>query len=52
VFDKGSGDQGRGHLAHTIDCFIAWTAIENNLFLLHNDKDFEKIATVTELQIY
>ena len=36
----------------TIDCLIAQTAIENDLFLLHNDKDFEKIAKVAKLKLY
>ena len=36
----------------TIDCVIAQTAIENNLFLLHNDSDFGKIARVTDLRIF
>jgi hypothetical protein len=30
----------------TIDLLIAETAIENNLYLLHNDKDFSLIAQV------
>ncbi|KAF3983518.1 MAG: PIN domain nuclease [Methylococcales symbiont of Hymedesmia sp. n. MRB-2018] len=30
----------------TIDCLIAQCAIENDLILLHNDKDFVKIASV------
>ncbi|MEI6545135.1 MAG: PIN domain-containing protein, partial [Methylococcales bacterium] len=30
----------------TIDCLIAQTAIDNDLILLHSDKDFERIATV------
>ena len=30
----------------TIDLVIAEVAIENNLFLLHNDKDFENMAKV------
>lgn len=34
----------------TIDCLIAQTAIENNLFLLHNDSDFDRIATVINLK--
>ena len=33
----------------TIDCLIAQCAIENNLILLHNDKDFETIATIYPL---
>lgn len=34
-------------LRSTIDCLIAQVAIENNLLLLHNDKDFENISLVT-----
>jgi len=30
----------------TIDCFIAQIAIENNLVLLHNDKDYKQIQTI------
>ena len=30
----------------TIDCLIAQVALENGLWLLHNDKDFDHIATV------
>lgn len=30
----------------SIDCLIAQIAIEHDLILLHNDKDFEKIASV------
>ncbi|MHB1661590.1 MAG: type II toxin-antitoxin system VapC family toxin [bacterium] len=33
---------------NTIDLLIAETAIENNLFLLHNDKDFTEIASVVK----
>jgi len=37
----------------TIDLLIAQIAIENNLFLLHSDKDFDLIASVVkELKIY
>lgn len=37
----------------TIDLIIAETAIENNLFLLHNDRDFDNMARViNELKIY
>jgi predicted nucleic acid-binding protein len=37
----------------TIDLLIAEIAIENNLFLLHNDADFDYMAKkVTELKIY
>ncbi len=39
-------------IGSTIDCLIAQIAIENGLFLLHNDKDFEKIATVVKLKLY
>ncbi len=30
----------------TVDCLIAQCAIENDLILLHNDKDFSQIATI------
>lgn len=36
----------------TIDCLIARTAIENNLYLLHNDADFDNIAKVADLKIF
>ncbi len=32
----------------TIDCLIAQIAIEHNLRLLHNDRDFTKMATVNK----
>ncbi|MCA1995109.1 MAG: PIN domain nuclease [Coleofasciculus sp. S288] len=33
-----------------IDCCIAQAALENNLLLIHNDRDFETIAQVRPLQ--
>lgn len=36
----------------TIDCLIAQTAIENNLYLLHNDSDFDNIAEVVDLKVF
>ena len=36
----------------TIDCLIVQIAIEHGLSLLHNDKDFERMAEVIELRIY
>ncbi len=36
----------------TADCLIAWTAIENDLYLLHQDKDFDRIASVCPLKIW
>lgn len=37
----------------TIDLLIAQTAIENNLFLLHNDRDFNNISSViNNLRLY
>ena len=36
----------------TIDCLIAQVALESNLFLLHNDRDFDAIASVTRLKIF
>lgn len=36
----------------TVDLLIAQTAIENNAELLHNDRDFEAIASFSPLRIY
>lgn len=36
----------------TVDLLIAQTAIEHNAILLHNDRDFEAIATVSSLKLY
>jgi predicted nucleic acid-binding protein len=36
----------------TIDCIIAQTAIEHDLFLLHSDTDFDAMANVVPLKIY
>ena len=36
----------------TVDCIISAIAIENNLPLLHNDRDFDHIAKCTRLKIY
>jgi predicted nucleic acid-binding protein len=34
----------------TLDCCIAVVALEHNLTLLHNDQDYEKVATVRPLK--
>jgi len=36
----------------TVDCVIAQTAMENDLLLLHDDSDFDRIASVCPLAIY
>lgn len=36
----------------TIDCLIACIAIESDLFLLQNDKDFLHMASVVDLKLY
>jgi hypothetical protein len=36
----------------TIDCLIAQTAIEHHLILLHQDKDFDKIASISGLRVH
>ncbi|HLF87213.1 MAG TPA: PIN domain nuclease [Nitrospiria bacterium] len=36
----------------TVDCLIAAIAIENNLTLLHNDHDFDKIAACSKLKVF
>jgi predicted nucleic acid-binding protein len=37
---------------NTVDCLIAQTAIENDLTLLHNDADFDRMRRVAPLRIY
>ena len=36
----------------TVDCLIAQTAIENDMTLLHNDADFDRMRKITQLKIY
>ncbi len=36
----------------TVDCLIAQISIENELLLLHNDKDFEAMAAVAPLKFF
>ncbi|MFO7970666.1 MAG: PIN domain nuclease [Desulfobacterales bacterium] len=36
----------------TADCLIAQSAIEHGLFLLHNDSDFDRIASICNLRIF
>jgi len=36
----------------TIDCLIAQTSLEQNLLLLHNDKDFDAMASIIGLRLY
>jgi hypothetical protein len=37
---------------NTVDCLIAQTAIDHGVALLHNDRDFELISSVSSLQIF
>ncbi len=39
-------------VGNSIDCLIAQTAIEHDLYLLHNDSDYDRIARITPLKIY
>jgi predicted nucleic acid-binding protein len=36
----------------TIDCLVAQVALEHDLLLLHNDKDFSKMAPIIGLRLY
>lgn len=36
----------------TADCIIAQTAVENKMLLLHDDVDFNRIASICPLKIY
>lgn len=39
-------------IRRTADCIIAQTAIENKLILLHDDADFDRIASICPLSIF
>ena len=40
-------------ISSTIDCLVAQTAIENDLYLLHDDSDFDYIQkTINILKVY
>jgi predicted nucleic acid-binding protein len=39
-------------IRNTIDLLIAQIALENDLILLHNDKDFDTLAGMCNLRIY
>ena len=36
----------------TVDCLIAQTALDHRLILLHHDNDFDKIASISALQVH
>lgn len=36
----------------TIDCLIIQTALENELYLLHNDADFDRAAKIAGLKVF
>jgi len=40
------------NISGTIDCIIARICIENNLYILHNDKDFEMMSQVVNINFY
>jgi predicted nucleic acid-binding protein len=42
----------KGVTVSTIDCLIARVALENDLFLLHNDRDFTRISRHFPLKIW
>ncbi|MCJ7666510.1 MAG: PIN domain nuclease [Actinobacteria bacterium] len=39
-------------ISGTIDFLIVQTCIENDLFLLHDDKDFDLISNIVNIKIY
>ncbi len=43
--------RGGNTVRKTVDCIIAAVAIEHDLILFHNDRDFEKIAACTSLRV-
>jgi predicted nucleic acid-binding protein len=40
------------NVSGTIDCIIAQICIENDLYMLHNDRDFEMISRVVNIKFY
>lgn len=44
--------QKQGQTVKSADCLIVSLAIENNLVLLHKDKDFEYLEANTKLQTF
>jgi hypothetical protein len=44
--------QRGARVSSTLDCLIARTAMENNLFLLHNDEDFIRIGQYFPLKLW
>ncbi len=39
-------------ISSTIDLLIAQTCIENDIYLLHDDKDFDLISKIIKIKIY
>ena len=39
-------------ISSTVDCLIIQTAIEHDLFLLHNDSDFDNVRKIVGLKVY
>jgi len=39
-------------VSSTIDCLIVQTVLEHDLYLLHNDKDFERIRKVVRFKVF
>ncbi len=39
-------------VSSTIDCLIVQTVLEHDLYLLHNDKDFERIRKVVKFKVF
>ena len=39
-------------ISSTIDCLIAQIALEQDLALLHNDRDFDAMAPIIKLRLY
>lgn len=40
------------NITSTIDCLIAQTALENNLLLLHNDSDIDKMQIIVSVKVF
>jgi hypothetical protein len=39
-------------VSSTIDCLIVQTVLEHDLYLLHNDSDFDRIRKVVKFKVF
>ena len=49
---RNQASHGFAPFCNMVDCMIAQIAIESELLLLHNDRDFEAMAAVAALKFF